>query len=84
MTMKLNFHTTCHSERAKHHRDMYVAHIKHSLTNEHEPDLVLCLVVRRGIHRDTTVRELEEVARLDGALVEPYLREIAREHGWLE
>lgn len=81
--MKYHFHVTAKSERARYARQGYVAHIKHTLTAENDSDVVLCLVTRRHLPPDTSVEELDDLARNDSKKAEPLLRELAEKHGWL-
>ena len=79
----LQFHTTVVSQRAKHNKGAYVAHIKHTLANPADPDVVLCLVIRRNISDTLSVGDLNALAAQSAAVVEPDLRDIAEDEGWL-
>lgn len=82
--MKYRFHVNAKSERARHARRGYIAHIKHTLTSDSDADVVLCLVTRRHVKAGTTVEELDDIAYADSKKAEPLLRELAEKHGWLE
>lgn len=81
--MKYRFHVSAKSERARYARRGYVAHIKHTLTNEDDADVVLCLVTRKHVPSGTSVEELDDIARADARRAEPMLRKLAEEADWL-
>lgn len=83
MTATYVFHTTVQSAKGNHSAGL-VAHTKHTLTHPTDRDVVLCLIVRKHIEEGTTIDELHATAKLDSEVVEPLLRKIARDTGWLE
>lgn len=82
--MSYRFHSTATQEESKYERGHYVAHEKHTLVNPTNPDVVICVVVRRILPRNTTVEHLNDAKYENGATLEPILRELADKYAWLE
>lgn len=59
--MSLRLHTTLETQPAKHDTGTYVAHMKHTLSDPKDPDVVLCLVVRQRIRASTNAHEIEQL-----------------------
>jgi hypothetical protein len=82
--MKYRFHSTAAQEPSKYENGLYVAHEKHTLTNPDNPDVVICVIVRRILPKNTTVEQINDTKRENGAIFDPVLRELAEKYDWLE
>lgn len=82
--MKYRFHSTATQEASKYENGLYVAHEKHTLTNPDNPDVVMCMIVRRILPKNTTVEQINDTKRENGAVIEAELRDLAEKHAWLE
>lgn len=76
------FHMSVSASPGKHSGE-HVAHIKHSLTNPKKTDVVLCLVVRKEVPSNLPIEALHKMGKEDALVVEPMLRKLDEEQGWL-
>ncbi len=82
--MKYRFHSTATQEASKYENGLYIAHEKHTLTNPDNPDVVICMIVRRILPKNTTVESINDAKRENSATLEPLLRDLAEKYAWLE
>lgn len=80
---RLHYHVTVQAVRGNYSQEL-LAHIKHTLSHPRDRDVVMCLVVRKYISPNTSAEELSAMAKIDGQVVEPVLRRLAVEQGWLD
>jgi hypothetical protein len=80
--MNLHYHVTVQAVRGNYSQEL-LAHVKHTLTHPRDRDVVMCLVVRKYIPAETSAEEISRMAKEDGLVVEPVLRRLATEQGWL-
>lgn len=56
-----------------------VAHMKYTLADKNDEDVVACLIVRQHIRQDLPANELEDMVHGHGRAIEPALRKIVED-----